>query len=322
MKWGIIGTGTIAHEMAAALQRQHRAIVAVCSGHLASAEKFARDYKIDRVYASVSELVQDPEVEIVYIATPHNLHAEQIKAALAAKKHVLCEKAITINARQLDECRVLAREHHVALADGMTIFHMPLYKELKRRVDTGILGPLKMVQVNFGSLKQADLTNRFFAKDLAGGALLDIGVYAVSFARFFMQSKPDVVLTTANYFATGVDETSGIILKNPDGEMAVIALTMRAKQPKRGVVAFENGYIEIPMYPRAESAVIYYSQDGHQEQLQLGHTEQALDYEIEDMEALAQNENVQATPVLDLTTDVMAILTAIRHQWGLVYPED
>ena len=110
-------------------------------------------------------------------------------------------------------------------------------------MDSGKLGPVKMIQVNFGSCKEYDVTNRFFSKELAGGALLDIGVYATSFARFFMKSKPDTILTTANYFETGVDETSGIILRNPDGQMAVMALTMRAKQPKRGVVACEDGFM-------------------------------------------------------------------------------
>lgn len=125
----------------------------------------------------------------------------------------------------------------LVICDGMTLYHMPIFKKLKEIVDSGKLGPVKMIQVNFGSCKEYDVTNRFFSKELAGGALLDIGVYATSFARFFMKSKPDTILTTANYFETGVDETSGIILRNPDGQMAVMALTMRAKQPKRGVVA-------------------------------------------------------------------------------------
>ena len=159
---------------------------------------------------------------------------------MVSGKHVFCEKSITVNSRQLEECVAIAQEKGLVICDGMTLLHMPLYKELKKKIAEGAIGDVKMVQVNLGSCKEYDVKNRFFSKELAGGALLDIGVYATSFARYFMKSKPDVVLTTANYFETGVDETSEILLKNPDGEMAVMALTMRAKQPKRGLVAGEK----------------------------------------------------------------------------------
>ena len=195
---------------------------------------------------------------------------------------------------------------------------MPLYKKLRQMVSDGAIGDVKMVQVNFGSCKEYDVNNRFFSKELAGGALLDIGVYATSFARYFMKSKPDVVLTTANYFETGVDETSGIILKNPDGEMAVMALTMRAKQPKRGVVAGEKGFIEIYDYPRAAKATITYTEDGHTEIIEEGSPEKALQYEVADMQEYVRNHSGRDN--LEIVRDVMETLTAVRNQWGMVYP--
>ena len=177
---------------------------------------------------------------------------------------------------------------------------------------------MKMVQVDFGSCKEYDVNNRFFSKELAGGALLDIGVYATSFARFFMKSKPNVVLTTANYFETGVDEISGIILKNPDGQMAVMALTMRAKQPKRGVVAGEKGFIEVCAYPRAAKATITYTEDGHTEEITAGESDKALQYEVQDMEAYISNGT--GSDNLQIIRDVMETLTSVRNQWGMVYP--
>lgn len=120
---------------------------------------------------------------------------------------------------------------------------------------------MKIVQVNFGTFKEYDVNNRFFNPNLAGGALLDIGVYAVGFARWFMTSKPDTVLTTMTPFGTGVDESSGILLQNKGIEIAMISLTMRAKQPKRGLIACENGYIEIYNFPRADKATITYARD-------------------------------------------------------------
>ena len=203
---------------------------------------------------------------------------------MVSGKHVFCEKSITVNSRQLEECVAIAQEKGLVICDGMTLLHMPLYKELKKKNAEGAIGDVKMVQVNLGSCKEYDVKNRFFSKELAGGALLDIGVYATSFARYFMKSKPDVVLTTANYFETGVDETSEILLKNPDGEMAVMALTMRAKQPKRGVVAGEKGFIEIYDYPRAAKATITYTESGKTEVIEAGESAKAPQYEVADMQ--------------------------------------
>lgn len=317
-QWGIIGTGVIANEMAAALRESGRTIYGVTSGKIEHAQAFAERYHVQQVFTTYEGLLADAKVDVVYIATPHNLHYQMIRQALLAGKHVFCEKAITVNAHQLEECVALAKERNLVLSDGVTLFHMPLYKKLARIVASGKLGAVKMIQVNFGSCKEYDVTNRFFSKELAGGALLDIGVYAVSFARFFMTSKPNVVLTTANYFETGVDETSGILLKNDVGEMAVIALTMRAKQPKRGVIACEKGFIEITNYPRAEKATITYTDTGKVETVTSGDTTKALQYEIQDMEDYLTNQSGEDN--LTMIRDVMDTLTSIRSQWGLVYP--
>ena len=256
--------------------------------------------------------------DIIYIATPHNLHHRFLIQSLKAGKHVFCEKAITVNDQQLEEAVAIAKEKNLVISDGVTLFHMPLFKKLKEIVDSGAIGKVKMVQVNFGSCKEYDVTNRFFSKELAGGALLDIGVYATSFARYFMASRPDTVLTTANFFETGVDETSGIILRNPEGEMAVMALTMRAKQPKRGVVAGELGYIEVNNYPRGDKATITYTEDGRVETIEVGETAKALDYEVLDMQDYVLNKTGESN--LEYIRDVMHTLTEIRTQWGMVYP--
>ncbi|MGX7327868.1 Gfo/Idh/MocA family protein [Enterococcus bulliens] len=316
--WGIIGTGVIAREMAEAFKALDRKVYGVTSAHFERAEAFAKNYDIEHIYKDVTELLKDEAIDIVYIATPHNLHYEQIKAALLQNKNVFCEKAITVNDRQLEECVLLAKERGLILSDGVTLFHMPLYKKLQKIVASGELGPVKMIQVNFGSCKEYDVTNRFFSKELAGGALLDIGVYATSFARYFMSSQPNVVLTTGNFFETGVDETSGILLKNPDGEMSVMALTMRAKQPKRGVVACEKAFIEINNYPRAQEATITYTETGETITITEGETARALEYEILDMEDYITNQSGEQN--LQLVRDVMATLTSIRTQWGMVYP--
>ncbi|WP_300629276.1 Gfo/Idh/MocA family oxidoreductase [uncultured Thomasclavelia sp.] len=316
LNWGILGTGWIAHEMGEALNRVHGEIYAVCDTTLEKAQKYAQEFNVTKAYGSADEMIKDENIDIVYIATPHNLHYQFLIQSLKAGKHVFCEKAITVNSNQLEEAVAIAKEKNLVICDGVTLFHMPLFKKLKEIVDSGAIGKVKMVQVNFGSCKEYDVNNRFFSKELAGGALLDIGVYATSFARYFMSSKPNTVLTTANYFETGVDETSGIILRNPEGEMAVIALTMRAKQPKRGVVAGEKGYIEVSNYPRGDKATITYTEDGRVEVIEAGNTELALDYEVQDMENYINNNDGKQN--LTYIRDVMATLTEIRSQWGMV----
>ena len=214
----------------------------------------------------------------------------------------------------------LAEENHVILAEAMTIYHMPIYKKLKEIVSSGKLGPLRLIQMNFGSYKEYDMNNRFFSRNLAGGAMLDIGVYALSFVRWFMSSKPNQILSQVKFAPTGVDEQASILLKNKEEEMATVILSLHAKQPKRGTIAFDKGYIEMFEYPRGQKAVITYTEDGHQEVIEEGKTADALRYEVEDMETAIRNST--DSMYLEYTKDVMDMMTHIRKEWGMTYPEE
>ncbi len=312
--WGIVGSGWIAHEMADALIQEGVGIYGVASGHLSSAKKFSEEYSILHVYENYQMMFEDHNIDIVYIATPHNSHYEIMKEALLHSKHVFCEKAITLNSDELNECVKIAKDRNLIICDGVTLFHMPIFKEIQKRVLSNEFGPVKMIQVNFGSFKEYNVNNRFFNPDLAGGALLDIGVYSVSFARYFMKTKPNIVLTTMIPFETGVDETSGILLQNKDFEIATISLTMRAKQPKRGLIACENAYIEIYNFPRGDKATITYTKDGHIEEVSCGQSALALNYEIHDMQEYVSCLNGQTN--LQYIQDVMDVLTQVQKAWG------
>ncbi|HEM5271657.1 TPA: Gfo/Idh/MocA family oxidoreductase [Streptococcus suis] len=319
-KWATLGTGVIANELVQALQAMGGNLYSVANRTYDKGVEFAQKYGIEKVYREIDEVFEDPEVDIIYISTPHNTHINYLRKALKAGKHVLCEKSITLNSEELAEAIQLAEENQVILAEAMTIFHMPIYRQLREVVASGKLGNLKMIQMNFGSYKEYDMTNRFFNKNLAGGALLDIGVYALSFVRWFMTEKPSQVLSQVKLAPTGVDEQVGILLSNDAGEMATIALTLHAKQPKRGTIAYDKGYIELYEYPRGQKAVITYTEDGSQEVIEAGQTTEALSYEVADMEkAVAGIEN---TMHLAYTRDVMEIMTQLRKEWGLVYPEE
>ncbi|NOW07725.1 Gfo/Idh/MocA family protein [Clostridium beijerinckii] len=316
INWAILGPGTIAADFAKAINEVNGTIYAVGSRNIEKARDFANKYNIEKFYGDYDEMLKDDNIDVVYIATPHCNHYEYIIKSLTNNKNVFCEKAITVNGKQLKEIVDLANEKKLIVAEAMTIYHMPLYKKLRKIVDDGKLGKIKMIQVNFGSLKEYDVTNRFFSPDLAGGALLDIGTYALSFTRYFLSSQPEEILTTVKKFETGVDEQSGIILKNSDDEMAVISLTMRAKQPKRGIVCGELGYITVENFPRADKATITYP-DGSVEIIEEGHGSKALEYEIECVNSMVMSKTGNDT--LRLSVDVMDIMDEVRKQWNLSY---
>ena len=220
IKWAVLGTGVIANEMASALKKNGRNIYAVGNRTHSKAVAFAEKYGIEKVYDDFNEMFSDPDVDVIYITTPHNTHIEFMRKAIENGKHILVEKSITLNSSELDEAISLAGEKGVVIGEAMTIYHMPIYKKLREILDSGKLGRVKLITMNFGSFKEYDMNNRFFNRNLAGGAMLDIGVYALSFIRYFMSEKPDKLLSQVKPAPTGVDEQAGLLLMNNDGQMA------------------------------------------------------------------------------------------------------
>ena len=319
LRWAVLGTGVIANEMAQALQSMGRTLDAVGNRTYEKAVAFAEKYGVPRIYGDYNEMFSDPEIDAVYITTPHNTHMAFLEQALSHGKHVLCEKSITLNSDELERARHLAEENGAVLAEAMTIYHMPLYRELTRRVRAGELGRVNLIQLNFGSFKVYDMKNRFFSRSLAGGAMLDIGVYALSLARLFLESSPDQVKSFVRKAPTGVDESAAIAMTNPEGQLVTAALSLHSKQPKRAVISCERGYIEIMEYPRADEAVIVDGSTGERETVSAGRTADALRYELEDMETAVL---AGGDMMLPYTADVMALMTALRREWGVVYPEE
>ncbi|EGT3605841.1 Gfo/Idh/MocA family oxidoreductase [Clostridium perfringens] len=317
LKWGILGPGNIARDFAQALNRVNGEVYAVASRNKERAEKFARENNVKKAYGSYDEIIKDENIDVVYIATPHSNHYEYIIKSLNNNKHVLCEKAITVNERELEEALKIAREKNLVLEEAMTLFHMPLYEKVIKKINNEDLGKVNMVQVSFGSFKEYDENNRFFNLDLAGGALLDIGTYALSFARYFLSSMPEEILSTVKKAKTGVDEQSGIILNTKEEEIATISLAFRSKMPKRGIVSCDNGFITIDNFPRANKATINYL-DGTVEVIECGEEKKALDYEVSFMEEKI-NENKESNSI-ELTYDVTKIMNKVRKDWGIIYP--
>ena len=295
INWAVLGTGVIANEMAAGLQKMGKSLYAVGNRTYSKAVAFAQKYGIAKVYPTIDDMFMDDNVDIIYI--------------------------ITLNSQELDEMISLAQSKGLILAEAMTIWHMPLYKELWRIVQSGELGRVQMITVNFGSFKEYNMENRFFNRNLAGGAMLDIGVYALSIVRSFMSEAPSDVLSQWKAAPTGVDEQATLLLQNGTGQMATVALTMHSKQPKRAMISCEKAYIEIMEFPRADRAVITDALTGERSEITTGETTNALYYELTDMENAVVTGNDEHMK-LCYTKDVMAIMTALRNDWGLVYPEE
>lgn len=321
LNWAVLGTGVIANEMAQALAKMNKKLYAVGNRTYQKALDFAGKYDVQKVYEQIDDMFVDEDVDIIYITSPHNTHYQFMKKALENGKHILVEKSITLNSRELDDMIALAGKNNRIIAEAMTIWHMPVYKKLWEVVQRGELGKVQMITMNFGSFKEYNMENRFFNMNLAGGAMLDIGVYALSVVRSFMSEKPDEIVSQWKASLTGSDEQATILLKNRQQQMATVALTMHSKQPKRAMISCEKGYIEIMEYPRADQAIIVDAQTGAVTKLESGTTENALYYEIMDMENAVKTGDASGM-CLEYSKDVMDIMTKLRKDWNLKYPNE
>ena len=316
LNWAVLGTGVIANEMAQALVKMNKRLYAVANRTHQKALDFAERYGVQKVYDQIDEVFEDEAVDIIYITSPHNTHYEFMKKALEHGKHILVEKSITLNSRELDEMIALAAEKKLVLAEAMTIWHMPIYKKLWEIVQSGQLGKVQIITMNFGSFKEYNMSNRFFNMNLAGGAMLDIGVYALSIVRSFMEEKPEDIVSQWKASPTGSDEQATILLKNKQEQMATVALSMHSKQPKRAMISCEKGYIEIMEYPRADKAVIVDAESGERTEIESGETANALYYEMMDMEQAVRSGDA-SNMQLQYSKDVMDIMTKLRKDWGM-----
>ena len=319
LNWAVLGTGVIANQMAAALEKMGRRLYAVGNRTHDKAVAFAEKYGVEKVYDTIDDMFLDEAVDIIYITTPHNTHYEFMKKALEHGKHIFVEKSITLNSRELKEMQILAQAKGLIIGEAMTIWHMPIYKKLWEIVQSGQLGKVQMITMNFGSFKEYNMENRFFNMNLAGGAMLDIGVYALSIVRSFMDEKPEDIVSQWQASPTGSDEMATILLKNGLGQMATVALSMHSKQPKRAMISCEKAYIEIMEYPRADKAVIVDAETGVRTEIEAGSTAEALGYELQDMEQAVQTGNVSGLK-LSYSADVMEIMTRLRKAWNMKYP--
>lgn len=321
IRWGILGTGKIARQFAAALQRLPDAeLLAIGSRSAASADRFADEFKLPRRYSSYAALVEDPEVNVIYVATPHSCHADNTALALTAGKAVLCEKPFTINAMEAGGIIRLARERKLFLMEAMWTRFFPLMAKLRELLSEGVIGELRLLTADFGFRAGQAEEPRLFGLEYGGGALLDVGVYPVSFASMLL-GPPTRILGTANIGPTGVDEEAAILLGHGGGQSAVLHTAVRLDTAQEAILTGTTGRIRIHC-PWWRPTLMTLSREGKpDERLEFPLPGNGYEYEAaEVMDCLRAGTLESPLMPLDESLSIMRTLDALRAQWGLKYP--
>ena len=255
--WGILGPGGIAHRFAAGLERVDGIrLAAVGSRSLKRAEGFAADHGFARAYGSYAELAADEGVDIVYVATPHSHHCEHTLLCLENGKAVLCEKPMGVNASQVRQMAAAARTHRLFLMEAMWTRTLPVIRQVRAWLDEGRIGDVRLLSADFGFRAGWDPGSRLFDRALAGGALLDVGIYVLALASLVFGAQPVGVQASAHLGETGVDEQTAMVLKYGDGALALLSCAIRTQTAHHARIDGTEGSIDIPRFWCAESATL------------------------------------------------------------------
>jgi predicted dehydrogenase len=323
IRWGILGPGGIAHKFASALKAiPDTEITAVGSRDLQRADAFADTFDIPHRHGSYVELANNPEVDVVYVATPHPFHKACAMLCLEAGKAVLCEKPFTVDAEQAEALIACAREHKRFLMEAMWTRFIPVMVKVREWLADGAIGEPCMLTADFGNqveLSTENLEGRLFAPKLAGGALLDIGVYTVSLASMVF-GTPTEITSLAHIGETGVDERAAILLGYDAGQIVSLscAITTRTSQDAR--IFGTTGAIHIPNFSRATSATLEVL--GKEPlQIEIPFTDNGFEYQVlEVINCLRAGKLESDVMPLDESLSIIKTMDVARAQWGLEYP--
>lgn len=321
IRWGILGTGKIARKFAEGLSALPDAdLTAVGSRAADTAHAFADAFNVPNRHAGYDALADDPDVDIVYVATPHTFHRENSILCLNGGKAVLCEKPFTINRREAGEVIALAREKGLFLMEAMWTRFLPIIAKVRDWLSEGAIGDVQVVTADFGGRARFDPESRLFNPDLGGGALLDLGVYTVSFASMVFDRQPSRIASLAHIGETHIDEQSGMLFAYDQGQLALLYSTIRAGTPQSAQILGSEGAIRIhPSFWRATAATL--TTGGSEQTLELPYVGNGYTCEAaEAMRCLREGRKESDTMPLDETLAVMGTLDRVREQWGLRYP--
>jgi len=324
IKWGILSTGHISNKFADALALLPDAeLVAVASRDIESALGFTEKHHIQKAYGSYHELAEDPEIEAIYIGTPHSFHCENSVMCMRKGKAVLVEKAFAINAAEAREMVRVAREENVFLTEAMITRHVPLIKKVLNWIKEGRIGEVRMVKASRCARGVFRPGARHLTPELGGGSLLDVGVYVISFASMIYKKSPVESVGLSHIGDLGSDEQGVAILKYDKGEMADLSFALKTAGVNEAYILGTEGHIKIEdVFAVPTKATLFINKvemDAIEEPI-IGN---ALNYEAEEvMRCLKLRLKESPFMPLDESVQIMEIMDHIRKPWGLVYPND
>lgn len=320
MKIGILGAGNIAGTLAQTMSRMPEVTCyAVAARELDRAEAFGTRYGFEKAYGSYEELVNDEQVELVYIATPHSHHYEHMKLCITHGKPVLCEKAFTMNSAQAKDIVKLAREKGVYAAEAIWTRYMPSRQIINEAIASGIIGQVSMLTANLAY--DIDSKERIVRPELAGGALLDVGVYALNFALMHFGNQIDKVESSVMKTRTGVDGMETITLSYADGRMASLTAGIYGRSDRKGIIYGEKGYLIVENINNPQAVRIYDANDRLVKEYELPGQISGYEYEIRECIAqIEKGEKESLSMPLRTSVEVMEMMDGLRKTWGVRYP--
>lgn len=322
MKMGILGAGRIATVMASTIREMPQVTSwAIASRSLEKAEAFAKEYGFERAYGSYEELVSDPEIDLIYVATPHSHHYEHAKLCVEHGKNALVEKAFTQNAAQAKELLALAKEKGVLVTEAIWTRYIPMRKKLDEVVASGIIGTPHSLYATL-SYVIADKP-RLAEPALAGGALLDIGVYTINFASMVFGDDLKDVQATAIMTEQGVDAVDSITFTYTDGRMAVLHCDMRASSNREGAIYGDKGYIMVQNINNCEGIFVYNTDHELIAEYETPKQITGYEYEVEACMREIEKGGLECPEMPHAETIyIMELMDKIRKQIGVVYPNE
>ncbi len=318
--WGILGPGSIAHQFAAGLQTTAGAnLLAVGSRSQEKADAFADQFGVPNRYASYEALAADPDVHAIYIATPHPAHKEAALLCIAHGKAVLCEKPFTVNANEAAEVIAAARAKDVFVMEAMWSRFFPAMGHVRRLLADGVIGEPRMLQADFGFRTGVNPESRLFNPFLAGGGLLDVGVYTISLSSMIF-GAPNQVAGLAQMGETDVDEQAAIVLGHPGGQIASLITGIRINTPHEAYILGTDGHIKLHA-PWWKPATMTVNSGGKSEDVTVAYEGQGMNYEAAEVgHCLRAGKTESDILPLTETLSIMKTMDTLRAQWGLKYP--
>ncbi|WMC94531.1 Gfo/Idh/MocA family oxidoreductase [Kineothrix sp. MB12-C1] len=320
MNVAIMGAGNIGGVMANTLNKMKGVkCYAVASRNKEKADEFAKKYGCKKAYGSYEELVQDKKVDLIYIATPHSEHYENARLCIENGKAVLCEKAFTANAAQAEALISFAREKNVLIAEAMWTRYMPMLQTIKDVLSSGVIGVPTMLTANLGYVING--VSRLTDPALAGGALLDVGVYTINFASMIFGTEVKKVSSVCTYTKSGVDEQNSITMLFEDGKMAVLNSSMLSLSDRKGIIHGTKGFLVVENINNFESVTVYNTNYEKVEKYNRPKQISGYEYEVEACIKALQNGEIECLQMPhEETIRIMKLMDNLRYEWGIKFP--